>query len=126
MSLKSNLYGAKYCAGIVLGCLGILIASTATAAATTTATGPQCGSRFIAANIHSAVLALKATEFCVAEQLPYTVTEVYERIDSLRCNDEASSLIDSLINDYNRQYKAILTTDAQRTVCEQAVSLQLK
>lgn len=121
MFLNSLLHGARKSAVVSLSCAGLLLASTVTASAG----GKQCGPRFIAVNIKTAVLAPKATEYCLGEELPYTVADVWERIDSLRCGPESSTLIDDLINDYNREYKTILATDAKRTVCKMAMDIDL-
>ena len=106
---------------IGLSCAGLLLVSSLPASAA----GKQCGPRFIAENIKTAVLALKATEHCIGEPLPYTVVDVWERIDSLRCGPESSALIDDLINDYDREYQTILATDAKHTVCKLAINLKL-
>jgi hypothetical protein len=85
--------------------------------------GSQCGQRVIAANIKNAVLALKATQYCRDEKIPYTVEEVNARLDALNCGPQSIELIDELINEYDRQYKTILTSDVKRVVCTQALTI---
>lgn len=89
------------------------------------ANGPQCAPRMIAQNIKDAVLALKATEYCVGFEFPYTIDDVNRRIEDLRCGNDSSQLLDELINDYNLEYKTILTADHQHTVCKQAQTIVL-
>jgi len=120
--LNSMSHGTWKGAVVGLTCAGLLFASTINASS---ASGKQCGPRFIAVNIKSAVLALKATEFCTGQALPYSAIDVWERIDSLRCGPESSALIDDLINDYDREYSTILATDAKQTVCNMATTIDL-
>ncbi len=83
----------------------------------------QCGQRYIAQNIESAVLALKATKYCTNISLPYSRAQASENVDDLRCNAQASSLLDELINDFDYQYKSIMSGAGSKTICLQAASL---
>lgn len=85
--------------------------------------GDQCQLRTLAANIKSAVLALKATRYCRGFDLPYTRDEVTARIDDLRCGSQSSALIDDLLDNYEIQYKTIMKTDARQVVCNQATTI---
>lgn len=89
------------------------------------AAGPQCQRRFIASNIQDAVLALKATEYCTNQNLPYSRSDVMERIESLRCGPDSVALIEDLIDDYDDKYKLIMTTDPSKAVCIHAAQLDL-
>ncbi|MCF6344802.1 MAG: hypothetical protein L3J15_09075 [Devosiaceae bacterium] len=84
---------------------------------------PQCGQRYIAQNIKSAVLALKATKYCTNISLPYSMAQASKNIDDLRCNAQASSLLDEMINDFDYQYKTIMSGAGSKAICLQAASL---
>lgn len=82
-----------------------------------------CAPRELADNIQNTVLAYKAAEFCKRDTLPYTITEVAERLESLRCNAQSSKLIDDLMSNYDQQYRDIMTRDARQVVCMKAAGL---
>ncbi len=83
----------------------------------------QCGQRYIAQNIKSAVLAFKATKYCTNINLPYSMAQASKNIDDLRCNEQASSLLDEMINDFDYQYKSIMSGAGSKAICLQAASL---
>ncbi len=83
----------------------------------------KCSQRFIAQNIKSAVLAFKATKYCKSVKLPYSQAQASKRIDDLRCNAQASALLDELIEKYDEQYRTIMNTPNSNIVCQQAIAL---
>ncbi len=91
--------------------------------ATPAQANPQCGQRFIAQNIKSAVLAYKATKYCKSTKLPYSRAQASKNIDSLRCNAQASLLLDELIYDFDAQYKSIMSGAGKQVVCLEAAAL---
>lgn len=109
-------------AGVVVGMTGIFLAMSMSASAD----GRQCAPRAIAQNIKDAVLALKATEYCKSEDLPYTAADAAARIETLRCGPQSSELIDELLNNYEQEYKTILARDVRHVVCLQAASISLE
>lgn len=104
------------------GFAGVVLVMTSSASAS----GPQCAPRHIAQNIKTAVLAMKATQYCLREDLPYTAAEVSERIDSLRCGEESSRIIDELLGDFEQAYKTILARDTRHVVCMQAAMISFE
>lgn len=112
----------KLAAGIALGCAGFLFVGTMSASAG----GPQCAPRTIALSIKTAVLAMKATQYCLGYDLPYTASEVSERLESLECGEESIQLIDDLLNNYEQEYKTILAREAKQVVCMQATTISLE
>ena len=87
------------------------------------ASSTQCAQRVIAQNIKSAVLAYKATQYCVGVRLPYSRAQVSDRIDSLRCSSQASNILDELLDDYDGQYRAIMSGTGKQVVCSEAAKL---
>lgn len=85
--------------------------------------GQECSRRYIAQNIKDAVLAMKATQYCVGHEFPYTQQQVLDRLELLRCDDGAIALIDELLEGFEKEYKEILTTDAKDTICMYAATL---
>ncbi len=108
--------------GAAVGGVAIAFLLSAPAAAG----GPQCGPRYIAKNIQTAVLALKASQYCKREDLPFTAAEAFERIESLRCGADSSQLIDELLVNFDQQYKTILARDPHHIVCEKATKISLR
>ncbi len=90
------------------------------------AKGFQCSPRHIAQNIQSAVLALKATQYCSGIDLPYSAAQASMRVDELRCGAEASELLDDLIGDFDGKYKNIMSGKSKQAVCLKAASLSFK
>jgi len=88
------------------------------------AKGAQCSPRFIAQNIQTAVLALKATQYCKGVDLPYSAAQASRRVDSLRCGNDASVLLDDLINDYDGKYKSIMSGTSKQVICNRAALLK--
>ncbi len=84
---------------------------------------PQCSQRYIAQNIKSAVLALKATKYCKNIKLPYSRAQAGKKIEELRCNTQASNLLDELIINYDREYKNIMSGPGAELICSNAASL---
>lgn len=84
----------------------------------------QCGPRNIAQNLKEAVLAMKAAQYC--EGMPYTIGEAAARVEAMRCNDQASTLIDELLNDFSAEYEAVFAADAGDVVCTQAAAIDLQ
>jgi len=111
----------RHVIGAAVGCMGAMVLMSAPALAG----GPQCGPRYIAHNIQEAVLALKAAQYCKRADLPYTAAEASQRVDSLRCGDSSSLLIDELLMNFDQQYKTILVRDPQHIICERAVQISL-
>jgi len=78
--------------------------------------------RFIAANIEQAVMAYKAARYC--QGLPYTVAEASERVDLMRaCNNDASKLIDEMLDGNEEHYRFLYVEDPTRVACQAAARI---
>lgn len=103
----------------VLTCLVFTAGSTGVASANV----GLCSPRLISENIKDAVLMLKANELCRGIELPYTHDEARERLESLRCGEQASNIIDNMVQNYQREFKTIMQSDPNQTVCKVAATL---
>lgn len=82
-----------------------------------------CMPRYISQNIKDAVLAAKAAKYC--PNMPYTADQAMSFVDEMRCNAQASQIIDNLLFNNEEQYKAILTKDPNKVACGQAAKIKL-
>lgn len=87
------------------------------------AEGPLCHKGHINQAINDAILALKATQYCVGQEFPFTQVSLYEHIEGLRCGPKSSALIDKFMVEYDDKYRMIMTSDPSKTVCKQAALL---
>ena len=78
--------------------------------------------RFIARNIEDAVTAYTASRYC--DGLPYTIGQAAERVDLMRtCSNEASAMIDGMLEGNDGKYQMIYTADPARTACKAAATI---
>ena len=94
-------------------------------AATPVEAARQCMPRYIAQNIHDAVMAFAASRYC--KQLPNSIGEAAARIDQMRdCGEDASSLIDNMLDGHDADFQMIFVEDPTRTACLQAAQISLR
>lgn len=85
----------------------------------------DCNRNYVTQRVQSAMLAFKATQYCSKTPLPFTDLEAIQQLDSLRCNADASAMIDELDRSFDKQYRMIMTTDSAQTVCKHAATLDI-
>lgn len=111
---------------VIIGSMALLAAAPAEAAMSEEMALSKCHIKYVAPRIQDAMLALKATQYCVGQEFPYTELDVLARLDKLRCDAGASSMIDELYDDYDKQYRLVLMKDKTHTVCKHAATLHIK
>lgn len=118
--LSANLSARQGLRGIVS--LG-LAAAIALGAVPSAQAVSVCMPRYISQNIKNAVLATKAAQYC--GNMPYTADQAMSFVDEMRCNAEASQIIDNLLFKNEERYKSILTGDMAGVACGAAAKIQL-